>query len=74
MGRLTKGLSLSGARRVDDRRIVSGIVHMLRSGARWRDWGRGDHAAIAELRQRYVEALRAADGQVIEPLVAFARS
>lgn len=27
----------SGARRVDDRRVISGIVHMLRSGARWRD-------------------------------------
>lgn len=27
----------SRARRVDDRRVVSGIVHMLRSGARWRD-------------------------------------
>ena len=27
----------SGAHRVDDRRVVSGIVHMLRSGARWRD-------------------------------------
>ncbi len=26
-----------GARRVDDRRIISGIVHMLWSGARWRD-------------------------------------
>ncbi|MCB1380578.1 MAG: transposase, partial [Alphaproteobacteria bacterium] len=26
-----------GARRVDDRRIISGIVFMLRSGARWRD-------------------------------------
>ena len=26
-----------GAHRVDDRRIVSGIVYMLRSGARWRD-------------------------------------
>jgi transposase len=26
-----------GARRVDDRRIISGIVYMLRSGARWRD-------------------------------------
>jgi len=26
-----------GARRVDDRRVLSGIVHMLRSGARWRD-------------------------------------
>lgn len=26
-----------GARRMDDRRVISGIVHMLRSGARWRD-------------------------------------
>src|SRR5258708_32471513 len=26
-----------GSHRVDDRRVISGIVHMLRSGARWRD-------------------------------------
>ena len=26
-----------GARRVDDRRVIIGTVHMLRSGARWRD-------------------------------------
>lgn len=26
-----------GARRVDDRRVLSAIVHMLQSGARWRD-------------------------------------
>lgn len=26
-----------GARRVDDRRVVSGIVHVLKSGCRWRD-------------------------------------
>jgi transposase len=26
-----------GAQRVDDRRVISGIVHMLRSGGRWRD-------------------------------------
>ena len=26
-----------GARRVDDHRIISGIIHMLRTGARWRD-------------------------------------
>ncbi len=26
-----------GAHRVDDRRVISGIVYMLRSGARWRD-------------------------------------
>jgi len=26
-----------GARRVDDRRVISGIVHMLKSGGRWAD-------------------------------------
>ncbi len=26
-----------GAHRVDDRRVISSIVHMLRSGMRWRD-------------------------------------
>lgn len=26
-----------GARRVDDRRVLSGIIHVLRSGCRWRD-------------------------------------
>ena len=26
-----------GARRVDDRRVISGIVHMLKIGARWCD-------------------------------------
>ncbi len=24
-----------GARRVDDRRVISGIVHVLKSGCRW---------------------------------------
>lgn len=27
----------AGARRVDDRRIISGIIHVLQSGCRWRD-------------------------------------
>ena len=26
-----------GAHRVDDRRVISGVMHMLWSGARWRD-------------------------------------
>src|ERR1044072_9367274 len=26
-----------GAHRVDDRRVISGVMHMLHSGARWRD-------------------------------------
>lgn len=25
-----------GAHRVDDRRVISGIIHMLKTGARWR--------------------------------------
>jgi transposase len=29
--------NLTGPARNDDRRIISGIVHMLQSGARWRD-------------------------------------
>jgi transposase len=27
-----------GARRVDDRRVISGIVHVLKVGCRWEDW------------------------------------
>ena len=42
-----------GKPRVDDRRVISGIVHVLRSGCRWCDCGKGgnkirrsaDHAA-----------------------------
>ena len=26
-----------GARRVDDRRVISGIIHVLRAGCRWQD-------------------------------------
>ncbi|MDF1721067.1 MAG: transposase, partial [Minwuia sp.] len=26
-----------GARRVDDRRVISGIIHVLKSGCRWSD-------------------------------------
>ena len=37
-------------------------------------WGRADLVTIADTRRRYVEALRAADGMVIEPLLAFARA
>jgi Fic-DOC domain mobile mystery protein B len=37
-------------------------------------WGSGNLVAIADLRKRYLDALRAADGAVIEPLIEFARS
>jgi len=46
----------------------------VRLGRKRFTWGSGNLVAIADLRKQYVEALRAADGHVIEPLVAFARS
>lgn len=54
-------------------RLAADLLIVQLGGERF-TWGRGDLVTIAELRQRYVDALRAADGQVIEPLVAFARS
>jgi transposase len=30
-------MNLTGPERDDDRRIISGIIHMLQCGARWRD-------------------------------------
>ena len=38
------------------------------------DWGRNSLMEIGEARHRYIDALRAADGHNIEPLLAFARS
>lgn len=37
-------------------------------------WGSDNLVAVADLRRRYVDALRAADGGDIAPLLAFARS
>ena len=34
---LLPGRKRRGPRRVDDRRVVSGIIHVLQSGMRWRD-------------------------------------
>ncbi len=31
------GTAAAGVKRVDDRRVISGIVHVLRSGGRWID-------------------------------------
>ena len=41
-----------GARRVDDRRVLSGIIHMLRTGARWRDCP-GDYGPYATIYNRF---------------------
>jgi Fic-DOC domain mobile mystery protein B len=54
-------------------RLAADLLIVQLGGERF-TWGRGDLIAIAELRQRYVNALRAADGQVIGPLADFARS
>jgi transposase len=37
-----------GARRVDDRRVISGIIHVLKTGGRWRDCPKdyGPHTTI----------------------------
>ena len=37
-------------------------------------WGSGNLVTIPELRRRYIAALQAADGNYIQPLLAFARS
>ena len=47
-----------GAHRVDDRRIISGIVHMLRSGARWRDCPAAYGPYTTVVTGRVIEALR----------------
>jgi transposase len=36
-GIATAPRSTSGGRRVDDRRVISGIIHGLKSGGRWVD-------------------------------------
>ena len=54
-------------------RMAADLLIVQLGGSRF-SWGRGTLVAISELRRRYVEALRAADGQVIAPLMEFARS
>ena len=46
----------SGARRVDDRRVISGIVHVLKSGGRWRDCPAeyGPHTTLSQPLQQMV--------------------
>jgi hypothetical protein len=37
LGAAASGAAVASAYRVDDRRVISGILHVLRSGCRWRD-------------------------------------
>lgn len=54
-------------------RLAADLLIVQLGGPRF-SWGRGNLVAISDLRRRYVEALRAADGEVIGPLLAFVRS
>ena len=73
-----------GARRVDDRRVLSGIIHVLRTGCRWQDcpacygppttiYNRFNRWARRGLWQRLFQALVAAtpdDVQIIDSTTA----
>jgi transposase len=73
-----------GARRVDDRRVISGIVHVLKVGCRWEDcpafygpsttiYNRFNRWSRRGLWQRLFEALvttDAADTQIIDSTTA----
>jgi transposase len=52
--------NLTGPQRDDDRRIISGVVHMLQSGARWRDCPRdyGPYTTIYNRFNRWSKAGR----------------
>lgn len=70
-----------GVARVDDRRVISGIVHVLKSGGRWTDAPRDQYGPHKTLYNRFVrwaekgvwgdlfEALAAADGPPAQVLI-----
>ena len=43
-----------GVARVDDRRVISGIVHVLKSGGRWTDAPRDQYGPHKTLYNRFV--------------------
>lgn len=47
-----------GVARVDDRRVISGIVHVLRSGCRWKDAPRAAYGPHKTLYNRFVRWAR----------------
>ena len=53
-------------------RLMADLLLQRLTGARF-EWGRGSLATASELRSRYIEALRAADGGECEPLLKFLR-
>ena len=62
-----------GARRVDDRRVISGIVHMLRSGGRWRDCpaAYGPYTTVYNRWNRW--SSRRIWGRILDALIAAGR-
>jgi Fic-DOC domain mobile mystery protein B len=54
-------------------RTMTDLV-LVRNGSARFTWGRSDLIADGEIRQRYISALRAADGRDYAPLLAFVRS
>lgn len=54
-------------------RLAADLLIVALGGERF-SWGNGDIASTPELRKRYVDALKQADGEVIQPLLEFARS
>ena len=54
-------------------RLAAELLIVQLGGERF-TWGSGNLATLADLRNRYIAALRAADANVIEPLIEFARS
>ena len=69
-----------GVPRVDDRRVISGIVHVLQSGCRWKDapavygppktlYNRNARWAAKGVWGEVFEALAAADGPPTEVLI-----
>ena len=73
-----------GARRTDDRRVISGIVHVLKTGCRWQDcpaiygpsttvYNRFRRWTMRGIKRRLIEALAPADpgdGQAIDSATA----
>jgi len=54
-------------------RLMTDIL-LKEYGAEWFDWGNGDLVASGQVRDRYIAALRAADGRDYSPLKGFVRS
>ena len=62
-----------GKARVDDRRVISGIVHVLKSGGRWID-APPDYGPKKTLYNRYVRWAAAAKGLWVDLFHALARA